>query len=336
MKALQIADFGALDNLALAEAPEPRPGFGEVLLRIKAISLNYRDLAMVKGFYPGTPSPLIPFSDACAVVEAVGEGVTRVKPGDRVATMFHQGWIDGPPSAEKLSRSLAAGAPGVGAELVALSQEGVSKVPVHLSDEQVATLPCAALTAWRTLFEEGGRLAGETVLLEGTGGVSVAGLQFAKAAGLTAIITSSSDEKLERAKGLGADHLINYRKTPEWAAEVLRLTGGRGAEVILEVGGAGTFPEALKAVAVGGKIGVIGMVAGMPNGVDVRSLIRSNARLSGVFVGSRAMFEDMCRAIAAHRIAPVVDLTFPWGEAPAALKAMEEGRHFGKIVLTVG
>jgi len=336
MKALQIAEPGAPEGLALVELRDPAPGPGEVLLRVRAIALNYRDLAMVKGAYPNTPTPLIPFSDACAVVEAVGEGVTRVRPGDRVATLFHQAWLDGPPTAEKLSRPLAQGAPGVGRELLVLSEEGVSKVPEHLTDEQAATLPCAALTAWRVLFEDGGRLAGETVVLEGTGGVSVFGLQFAHAAGLRTIVTSSSDAKLERARALGADYLINYRRTPEWSAEVLRITEGRGAETILEVGGAGTFPEALKAVAVGGKVGVIGMVSGMPNAVDARSLIRSNARLAGVFVGSRAMFEAMGRAIAFRGIEPVVDEVFPWADAAAALRLMERGGHFGKIVLKVG
>lgn len=336
MKALQIAELGAPEGLALVDLPDPAPGFREVLLRVSAVSLNYRDLAMVKGVYPGGASPLTPFSDACAIVEAVGEGVTRVRPGDRVATLFHQAWIDGPPSAEKLSKPLAQGAPGVGAERVVLSEEGVSKVPDFLTDEQVACLPCAALTAWRVLFEDERPIVGQTVVLEGTGGVSVFGLQFAHAAGLETIVTSSSDEKLARARALGADHLINYRQTPEWSDAVRKITGGRGAEVILEVGGAGTFPEALKAVAVGGRIGVIGMVSGMPNAVDARSLIRSNGRLAGVLVGSRAMFEDMVRAIALHRIEPVVDKVFPWGDAAAAFHAMERGEHFGKIVLKVG
>jgi NADPH:quinone reductase-like Zn-dependent oxidoreductase len=337
MKALQIAELGAPEGLVLTEVPDPPPpGPGEVLLRTTAISLNYRDLAMLKGAYPLTSAPLIPFSDACAVVEAVGEGVERVKAGDRVATLFHQAWFDGPPTAAKLSRPLAQGGPGVGRERLVLSQEGVSRVPDFLTDEQVASLPCAALTAWRVLFEDGAPEPGAAVLLEGTGGVSIFGLQFAKAAGLCAIVTSSSDEKLARAKALGADHLINYRTTPEWSAEVRRVTEGRGAEIILDVGGTGTLPEAFKAVAVGGRIGIIGMLAQREGGVDTRALVRSNARLAGVFVGSRAMFEAMTRAIALHRIEPVVDRVFPWGEAGAALRAMERGEHFGKIVLKVG
>jgi NADPH:quinone reductase-like Zn-dependent oxidoreductase len=337
MKALQIVELGAPEGLALTEVPDPpAPGPGEVLLRPTAVSLNYRDLAMVKGAYPLTAAPLIPFSDACAVVEAVGEGVDRVRPGERVATLFHQAWLDGPPTAAKLSRPLAQGGPGVGRERLVLSQEGVAKVPDFLSDEQVACLPCAALTAWRALIEDGAAEPGATVALEGTGGVSIFGLQFAKAAGLSVIITSSSDDKLARAKALGADHGVNYRTTPDWSAEVRRVTDGRGAEIVLDVGGTGTLPEAFKAVAVGGRIAIIGMLAQGPNGVDTRALVRSNARLAGVFVGSRAMFEAMARAIALHRIAPVVDKVFPWGEAAAALRAMERGEHFGKIVLKLG
>ncbi len=335
MKALQLAELTGPQALRLVDLPDPEPGHGEVLLRIIAIALNYRDYSMSRGGYAGTVAPLVPFSDACAIVDAVGPGVTRVKPGDRVATLFHQGWIDGRPTAEKTSKALALGAPGVGRQRLVLSQEGVSKVPDYLSDHQVATLPCAALTAWRALFEDGYWEPGDTVVLEGTGGVSVFGLQFAAAAGWRTVVTSSSDQKLARAKALGATHAINYRTTPEWSQEVRRLTGGRGAELIIDVGGSETLEQALNCVAVGGRINVIGLLSGAPTAVNAWGLIRTSARLSGFSVGSRAMFESMVRAMELHRIEPVVDKVYPWDQAAEALTAMVRGEHFGKIVLDV-
>lgn len=337
MRALNVAAPWGLDALKVVELPDPKPGRGQVLVRMKAVSLNYRDLLMVNGMYgrgsASTTDVITPFSDGCGVVEAVGEGVTRFKPGDRVATMFFQGWISGPPTLEKAMTALGFPIPGAGAELQTFSQEGLSKVPEFLTDQEVATLPCAALTAWRALFEDAKLQPGDTVVLQGTGGVSVFGLQFAHAAGYRTLITSSADEKLERARGLGADHLVNYRQTPEWSKPVREATGGRGTDFIMEVGGGGTIEQSMRAVRIAGHIAIIGVVAGAGEGFNPAALIGNAAKLQGVFVGSRDMFEAMCRAIELHRIRPVVDKVYPWTEARAAFAAMAGGEHFGKIVL---
>jgi len=337
MRALEVAAPWGPDQLKVVESPDPSPGPGEVLVRMRAVSLNYRDLLMINGMYSrgsATASGAItPFSDGCGVVEAIGPGVTRVAVGDRVSTLFFQNWISGRPTLEKLSSSLGFPIPGAGRELAVFSQEGVCKVPDFLTDQQVATLPCAALTAWRGLFEDARLEPGDTVVLQGTGGVSIFGLQFAKAAGYRTIITSSSDEKLERAKALGADHLVNYKSTPDWAKAVRELTGGVGADFIMEVGGAGTMQQSLRALRIGGHIAVIGVVAGAGEGLNPAVLIGNSAKLQGLSVGSREMYEAMCRAIALHRIEPIVDKVFLWTEAGAAFGAMQGGEHFGKIVL---
>lgn len=337
MRALEVSAPWGPDQLKVVDAPDPTPGPGQVLIRMKAVSLNYRDLLMINGMYSrGSATAggsITPFSDGCGVVEAIGPGVTRVAVGDRVATLFFQNWISGRPTLEKLSSSLGFPIPGAGRELAVFSQEGVSKVPDFLTDQQVATLPCAALTAWRGLFEDARLEPGDTVVLQGTGGVSIFGLQFAKAAGYRTLITSSSDEKLERAKALGAQHLVNYRAEPDWSKPVREATGGVGADFIMEVGGAGTIQQSLRAVRIGGHIAIIGVVAGAGEGVNPGVLIGNSARLQGLSVGSREMFEAMCRAIDLHKISPVVDKVFPWTEAGAAFTAMQGGEHFGKIVL---
>jgi NADPH:quinone reductase-like Zn-dependent oxidoreductase len=333
MKALQVGEGNGLERVSVADRPDPAPGHGEVVVRMRAVSLNYRDLAGL--IYPApSPRPYTPFSDGCGIIEAVGPGVTRVEPGDRVSTLFFEHWIGGGPSTEKAGSALGGGRPrGAGAERVVLSQEGVSKVPDYLDDRQVATLPCAALTAWRALFVDARLEPGDTVVLQGTGGVSVFGLQFAKAAGYRTIITSSSDEKLERARELGADHLVNYKATPEWSKAVREHTGGRGADFVMEVGGAGTLDESLKSVRLGGHIAVIGVLSGFAPPLQIGMMIGTSARLQGVSVGSRDMFEAMCRALELHRIKPVVDMTFAWTDVRSALAAMQAGEHFGKIVL---
>ncbi|MFZ5720222.1 MAG: zinc-dependent alcohol dehydrogenase family protein [Pseudomonadota bacterium] len=337
MRALNVAAPWGPDALKIVDWPDPKPGLGQVLVRMKAVSLNYRDLLMVNGMYgrgaANTSDVITPFSDGCGVVEAVGEGVTRFKAGDRVSTLFFQNWVSGPPNLEKLVSALGFPIPGAGAELQVFSQDGLSKVPEFLTDHQVATLPCAALTAWRGVFEDARLEPGDTVVLQGTGGVSIFGLQFAKAAGYRTLITSSSDEKLERAKALGADHVVNYRTTPEWSKAVREATGGRGADYIMEVGGAGTIHESMKAIKIGGHIAIIGVVAGGGEPFNPAALIGNSAKLQGLSVGSRDMFEAMCRAIELHRIEPVVDKVFPWTEAKAAFTAMAGGEHFGKIVL---
>jgi NADPH:quinone reductase-like Zn-dependent oxidoreductase len=333
MKALQIGEGSGLERLTVVEAPDPVPGHGEVVVRMRSVSLNYRDLIGL--IYPApTPQAFTPFSDGCGVVEAVGPGVTRVAPGDRVSTLFFEDWIGGSPSPQKAASALGGGRPrGAGAERIVLSQEGVSKVPDYLEDHQVATLPCAALTAWRAMFVDARLEPGDTVVLQGTGGVSVFGLQFAKAAGYRTIITSSSDEKLERARAMGADQTVNYKTTPEWSKSVREHTGGRGADFVMEVGGAGTLDESLKSVRMGGHIAVIGVLAGFAPPLQIGMMIGTSARLQGVSVGSRDMFEAMCRALELHRIKPVVDMVFAWTDARSAFEAMQAGEHFGKIVL---
>ena len=337
MRAIQVeAPFG-LDALRIVERPDPTPGPGHVLVRMRSVSLNYRDLLMVQCMYgrggASNADVITPFSDGCGVVEAVGQGVTRFKPGDRVATLFFQGWVSGPPTLEKVVTALGFPIPGAGAELQTFSQEGLSKVPDFLTDHQVATLPCAALTAWRGLFQDARLEPGDTVVLQGTGGVSIFGLQFAHAAGYRTVITSSSDEKLARAKALGADHTVNYRTTPDWSKPVREATGGKGADFIMEVGGGGTIQESMRAIRIGGHIAIIGVVAGAGDPFNPAALIGNSAKLQGLSVGSRDMFEAMCRAIELRRISPVVDKVFPFTEVAAAFKSMQGGEHFGKIVL---
>jgi NADPH:quinone reductase-like Zn-dependent oxidoreductase len=336
MRALKVEAPWGIDAVQVVEAPAPTPGPGEVLVRMRTVSLNYRDMLMVAGMYgraPSGASAITPFSDGCGIVEAVGPGVTRMQPGDRVATLFFQRWISGPPNLDKLSSSLGSPIPGAGRELAVFSQEGLSKVPDFLTDQQVATLPCAALTAWRALFEDGDLRPGDTVVLQGSGGVSVFGLQFAHAAGLRTLITSSSDEKLERARRLGADHLVNYRQTPEWSGPVRDVTGGVGADLIIEVGGGGTIEQSMKAIRIGGHVAIVGVVAGLGGPFNTATLIGNSARVQGLSVGSRDMFEAMCRFMELERIEPVVDKVFPWTEVKAAFGAMQAGEHFGKIVL---
>ncbi|MFC3070655.1 zinc-dependent alcohol dehydrogenase family protein [Phenylobacterium soli] len=336
MRSLQVTEPWGLDRLEVVDLPDPTPGPGEVLVRMRAVSLNYRDFLMVNGIYGRAPSAsgaVIPFSDGCGVVEAIGPGVTRFKVGDRVATLFFQGWISGPPTLEKISTALGFPIPGAGRELGVFSQEGLSKVPDFLTDQQVACLPCAALTAWRGLFEDARLKPGDTAVLQGTGGVSIFGLQFAHAAGLKTIITSSSDDKLKRAAELGADVGLNYKSDPEWSKGVRAATGGVGADIILEVGGGGTIEQSMRAIRIGGHIAIIGVVAGAGNPFNPAALIGNSAKLQGLSVGSREAFEAMCQAIELHKIQPVVDKVFAWTEAKAAFEAMAAGSHFGKIVL---
>jgi NADPH:quinone reductase-like Zn-dependent oxidoreductase len=333
MKAYELRGGFGVDSLTLIERPEPKPGAGQVLVEMRAWSLNYRDLMVVKGTYqPDLRLPFTPLSDGVGEVVAVGEGVSRVKPGDRVAGIFMQKWIDGEPTREKLESALGGAIPGVAAEYVALDAEGVVPVPAHLTDEEGATLPCAAVTAWHSLVTEGELKPGDTVLTQGTGGVSIFALQFARLSGGRVIATSSSDAKLARALELGATDGINYKTIPAWGDRVRELTGGIGVDHVVEVGGAGTLGESLRAVRLGGRIGLIGVLTGAGK-VDPLPILRKNVRVQGIFVGSRAMFEAMNRAIALHRLRPVVDRVFPFGELREALRYMERGGHFGKIAL---
>ena len=336
MRVFEIQDSFGLDNLRLTERPDPAPGPGQVLLKMRAVSLNFRDLLMVRGHYnPRQPLPLIPCSDGVGEVMAVGDGVTRVAVGDRVAAIFSQTWIDGPPSAEKLSGTVGGPLDGTLAEQMVLSAEGVVPVPEHLTDVEAAALPCAAVTAWSALVEQGSVVAGDVVVVQGTGGVSIFALQFARLLGARVIVTSSSDVKLERARELGAWKTINYTDDPTWGKTARRLTDGVGVDHVVEVGGAGTLEQSLKAVRVGGQVSVIGVLSGVASEINIIPILMQNVRLQGILVGSREGFERMNRAISSHELRPVVDRTFGFDDAPAAFHHMASASHFGKICITI-
>ena len=336
MRAWQITQEFGIDNLALADRPDPQPGPGQIVVRVKATSLNYRDLITVKhGGLRGLTLPLVPLSDGAGEVIGVGDGVTRVRTGDRVAGIFFQNWLAGGPDAAHQASALGGALDGMLAEQVVLSEDGVVQIPDYMSYEDAATLPCAAVTAWQSMVSLGNMKAGDTILILGTGGVSIFALQFAVAAGARSIVTSSSDEKLERATALGATHVVNYKTTPEWGKKVLDLTGGVGVDQVVEVGGAGTLGQSMEATRVGGMIGLIGILAGTDGEVNPVPVLMKSLRLQGVYVGSRAMFEDMNAALATNRIKPVIDRVYPFEEAREALKLMESAAHFGKIVVTV-
>jgi NADPH:quinone reductase-like Zn-dependent oxidoreductase len=331
MKAWQITSDG-IDALQLADREVAAPGAGEVRVRIEASAINYRDLMTVKhAAARGIPLPRIPNSDGAGTVTAVGAGVSTVSVGDRVASCFFQDWIDGACSPEAMASALGGALDGVLAEEVVLKASGVVPVPAHLSTLEAATLPCAALTAWNALVEVGRLKAGDTVLLLGTGGVSIFALQFATAMGARVILTSSSDEKLARAKAMGAAETVNYRATPEWQKAVLDLTGGRGVDVTVEVGGPGTLARSVDATRVAGRIALIGVLTG--GTIDPTAIMRKSMTVQGVYVGSRRMFLEMNKALSVHAIKPVVDHTVPFVEAKAAYQAMEAAGHFGKIVI---
>ena len=333
MKAFQIQDGFGFDALKKVELAAPAPGPGEVLVRIAAAALNYRDLLVVRGQYdPKMRLPRIPLSDGVGEIVAVGEGVARWAVGDRVAGCFMQRWESGQLTPEKAKSALGGAVDGVLAEQVVFREGGIVRVPDHLSDEQAATLPCAAVTAWNALVE-GGLKPGDTVLVLGTGGVSIFALQFAAGAGAKVIATSSSDEKLQRVKEMGAHETINYRTTPDWDRAVYDLTGSRGVDYIVEVGGAGTLPRSFRAVRLNGHISLIGVLAGAGEEVNPLPVTMKAVTMRGVYVGSREMFEAMNRFIEVHKLQPVVDKVFPVDEVVEALKYMESGAHFGKIVL---
>jgi len=336
MRVYEIQDSFGLDNLKLTDRPDPVPAPGQVALKVSAASLNYRDLLMVRGHYnPRQPLPLIPCSDGAGVVTAVGDNVSKVAVGDRVASCFFQTWVDGPPTADKLAGTLGGPLDGMLAEQVVLSEDGVVRVPEHLTDLEAATLPCAALTAWSALVEQGQVAVGDTVLVQGTGGVSIFALQIARALGARVIVTSSSDAKLERAREMGAWKTVNYTEDPAWGRTARRLTDGSGVDHVVEVGGAGTLEQSLKAVRVGGQISVIGVLSGVSSELNVIPILMQNIRLQGILVGSRAGFQRMNEVVERHEIRPVIDRTFGFDEAPDAFRHMASGRHFGKICISM-
>ncbi|HEY0299846.1 MAG TPA: NAD(P)-dependent alcohol dehydrogenase [Rhizomicrobium sp.] len=335
MKVWEIQNAYGIENLAMAEKPEPTPGPGQIVVAMAAASLNYRDLMTVVGHGGGFPLPLIPFSDGAGTVAAVGRGVTRVAVGDKVGPLFFQSWLAGPVTAESRARPLGGPLPGVLQQKMLLDAEGVAKYPAHLSFEEAATLPCAGLTAWRALTVETTVGPGQTVLVQGTGGVSIFALQFAKALGAQVIATSSSDEKLARAGALGADHLINYRTTPDWGRAARDLTGGKGVDVVVEVGGENTLNQSFDAARVGGAVVVIGVLGGFSSPVMIPVVFAKNLRIHGISVGSREQFDAMAAHIERWKLKPVVDKLFAFDRLRDALRLMQAGGHFGKIVVEI-
>ncbi|MEX1346372.1 MAG: NAD(P)-dependent alcohol dehydrogenase [Desulfobacterales bacterium] len=335
MKVFQLQDDWSMDNLTLAERPQPEPGPGQLLLKMKAASLNYRDLVVPQRGYgklTGT-LPLIPISDGIGEVVAIGEGVGRVAVGDRVCPLMIQSWISGPPTMERLTSTLGGPLDGVMTEYMVLSEQGVVKTSEHLSDEEAAALPCAALTAWSAIVTDGQVKAGDRVLVQGTGGVSLFALQFAKLLGAHVIVTSSSDDKLQRAVRLGADEGLNYVSTPEWGKEVRRMAGADGVDLIVEVGGQKTLPQSLRAIRAGGTINLIGVLSGLNMDVSLGLIVIRKVRLQGITVGNRDGMEAMMRAISQHAIKPVIDRTFAFEELREALDYLARGVHFGKVCI---
>ena len=335
MKVFEIRDDWGFDHLQLGTRPDPKPRPGEVLLRMKAASLNFRDLVVPnRGYGAFTGNlPLIPLSDGVGEVVETGAGVTRVRVGDRVCPCFHQSWIGGPPDLERLTRTLGGPIDGTMAEWMCLPADGVVKVPAHLTDEQAASLPCAALTAWSAVVTYDRLGPGSRVLVQGTGGVALFALAFAKLLGCHVTILSSSDEKLAKAKSMGADVGINYTTTPEWSKLTRDSTSGRGFDHIVELGGEKTLPQSLRAIRPGGTISMIGVLSGSALSAPLGHVVTRQVRLQGITVGSRDGFEAMVRAIELHRVVPVVDKVYAFEQLKEAMEALKRGAHFGKICI---
>ncbi|HUB67805.1 MAG TPA: NAD(P)-dependent alcohol dehydrogenase [Candidatus Methylacidiphilales bacterium] len=336
MKLFEIRDGFGFENLKLAERSAPEPAADEVVVRIRAVSLNFRDLLVVQGKYnPRMKLPRVPLSDGAGEVASVGAAITAWKTGDRVMIPFMPGWLEGELDAEKAESALGGAVDGVLSEFIAIRAAALLPMPEHLSFEEAATLPCAAVTAWNGLFVSGNLQPGQTLFLQGTGGVSLFGLQFGKIAGAKMILISSSDEKLERARALGADETINYRAEPDWEKQVLALTDGRGVDLTLEVGGAGTLSKTLRATRYGGHVSLIGVLSGIAGDVQTAHILHKAITLRGIYVGSKAMFAAMSQTISQHRLKPMIDRVFPCESSPEALRHLESGRHFGKIVMFI-
>jgi NADPH:quinone reductase-like Zn-dependent oxidoreductase len=335
MRTWQIEGAFGLEHLKPAERPRPDPRPGQVLVRIAAASLNYRDTLMVRGSYGARIAlPLVPLSDGAGEVVATGPGVRRVRVGDKVAPLFFQEWFGGPPDQDKFFASLGGPLDGVLQEVMCLSEHGVARVPAHLSAVEAACLPCAGLTAWSAILGQGQVRPGQTVVVQGTGGVALFALQFAKAAGARVILTSSSDGKLARGRTLGADETINYRTTPDWDKAVKDLTQGAGADHIVELAGGGGLDRSIRAARTGGTISLIGVLEGAKAPVTLPLVVMRNLRLQGITVGSRDDFEAMVRAIEQCGLRPVVDRTFPFDRVPDAFRSFEADRPFGKVAIS--
>jgi NADPH:quinone reductase-like Zn-dependent oxidoreductase len=333
MRAFQLPQATGIEALTKVDLPQPKPAHRQVLVKVLACSLNFRDLAIVLGRYRmPTKANVVPLSDGAGEVVEVGPGVTRVKVGDRVAGNFFQRWPGGHASADTQASALGGSIDGMLREYAVLEEDGVVRLPVNLSYQEGACLPCAGVTAWNALVEHGRLIAGQTVLVQGTGGVSMLALQFCKLFGADVIATSSSDAKLERANKLGAAHGVNYKTTPDWDKAAVELTGGVGVDQVVEVGGAGTIAKSLGALRMGGKISMIGVLSGAAD-LNPMLIMGKRANVQGISVGSTQMFEAMNRAITVAKMKPVIDKVFPFEEAPAAFRHMQSAQHFGKIVI---
>ncbi|MGZ3410625.1 MAG: zinc-dependent alcohol dehydrogenase family protein [Xanthobacteraceae bacterium] len=333
MRAYQLPQGTGIEALKRVDLPMPKPAHRQVVVKVAACSLNFRDLAIVLGRYRMATKPdLVPLSDGAGEVVEVGPGVTRVKVGDRVASCFFQRWPGGLPAADTQGSALGGAIDGMLTEYALLEEEGVVKLPAHLSLEEGACLPCAGVTAWNAMAEHGRLIAGDSILVQGTGGVSMFALQFAKLMGVTVIATSSSDQKLARALKLGASHGINYKTVPDWDKAAVEYTGGRGVDQVVEVGGAGTIAKSLGAIRSGGKISMIGVLSGAAD-LNPMLIMGKRANVQGISVGSTQMFEAMNRAISAGGMKPVIDKVFSFDDTPAAFKHLQSAQHFGKIVI---
>ena len=337
MKALELQDISGIEALRLVEKPVPSPGERDVLVRIRAVSLNYRDLLTVKGGYGSRQKlPLIPLSDGAGVVEAVGSGVTQFKAGDKVIGSFFENWIGGRPTRDKLAGALGGSADGVLCEYRVFRQEALILSPPHLSFEEAATLPCAGLTAWGAVVGAGATKPGDVVLTQGTGGVSLFALQFAAMCGARIIATSSSDAKIEKLKNLGADETVNYVSVPEWGKLAREMTAGNGVDLVVEVGGVGTLNESIRATRIGGTIALIGVLAGpSPGASRLPLIVMQQQRIQGVMVGPVEDLQAMANAMAAVKLRPVIDRVFAFEDCKEAFAYMAEGKHFGKIAIAI-
>lgn len=337
MKAIVQTALGGPENLRLVDRPDPVPGHGQVLVRLCAASLNYRDTLILKGGYGSRQlkENFTPLSDGAGEVVALGPGAARFKLGDRVTVAFFQHWLSGAPNEEVLDSDTGRNANGVLCELRAFDEDGLVRTPDYLTDVEAASLPCAALTSWSALITEGHISPADTVLVQGTGGVSLFALQFAKMTGAGVVATSSSDAKLERVRAMGADHGINYVTEPEWGKAALAWTKGRGVDHVVEVGGAGTMKQSIRAVRPGGMITLIGVLAGARSDFLLPLVGSRNVRVQGIAVGTRESLEAMLRAMARHAMKPVIDSVFPMADARAAYDHLAAGRHFGKVCLSI-
>jgi NADPH:quinone reductase-like Zn-dependent oxidoreductase len=334
MKVAAVKKPGGLGNLVIEDRPDPKPKAGEVLVRVRASSLNYHDFIVALGGIP-TPDGRIPMSDGAGEVVAVGEGVTKWKTGDKVISLFFPNWQSGQVEAAGFASVPGDGADGFGCELYAGPETAFTRLPKGWTFDEAATLPCAALTAWRGMYVETRTKPGDWVLVQGTGGVSIFALQFAKATGARVIATSSSQAKMEKLRALGADHVINYKETPDWGKKAFELTGGRGVDEVVEIGGPGTMAQSINACRPGGHISLIGVLTGVSGEVPTAALFSRNITVSGITVGSRRQQEDMVDAIDATGFKPVIDSRFPLDQIAAAFAHQASQQHFGKIVLTI-